>query len=120
MDTALTAGVDGFIAGLQRCGLVPEVRGEVVTFAVEAPAGSRAGTIVETGVEIAELAAWPAVPPHWVHLPTDIALARTNVDTNQCLPGWSRHSRQIAGWGDAAEPAQAWLAHVRGVLAEAV
>ena len=119
MDPASTAGVDGFLAGLRRCGLEPVVRGAVVTFAVEAPPGPRAGTVVETGVETAELTAWPAVPPHWVHLCTDITFARTNADATECLPGWVRHSRQIAGWGDAAEPAQAWLAHVRGVLAEA-
>ena len=71
-------------------------------------------------METAELAAWPAVPPHWVHLPTDITFARTDADMNGCLPGWTRHSRQIASWGDATEPAQAWLAHVRGVLAWAI
>ena len=120
MDPASTAGVDGFIAGLQRCGLTPVIRGAVVTFAVEAPTGPRAGTAIQTGVEITELQVWPTVPPHWVHLPANITFARTNSDANQCLPGWVRHSRQIAGWGDATEPAQAWIAHVRGVLAEAI
>lgn len=57
--------------------------------------------------------------PHWVHLPETVTFTRTNIDRNECLPAWARHSRQIVGWGDATEPAQAWLGHVRGVLAEA-
>lgn len=119
MDVASTAGVDGFIAGLRRCGLEPEVDGVVVTFAVEAHVGSRAARSVATGVGVPELWGWPAYPPHWVHFPADVVFARTNSDANETLPGWTRHSRQITGWGDAAEPAQAWLAHVRAVLAEA-
>ena len=119
MYAASAAGVDGFLAGLRRCETAAHVRGDVVIFAVEAVTGSLAGTRVESGVEIAELAMWPVAPPHWVHLPETITFARTNSDRNACLPGWIRHSRQIAGWGDAAEPAQAWLGHIRGVLAEA-
>lgn len=120
METTSTAGVDGFVAGLGRCGVVAVVRGAVVTFAVEVPAGALAGSTIETGVEVAELAMWPVAPPHWVHLPESVNFIRTNTDRNECLPTWARHSRQIAGWGDAAEPAQAWLGHVRGVLAEAI
>lgn len=119
MDPASAAGVDGFVAGLRRCGTIAQVQGAVVTFVVEAPAGGLAGAAVETGVEVVELVMWPVAPPHWIHLPESVRFGRTNSDRNGCLPGWSRHSRQIVGWGDATEPAQAWLAHVRGVLAEA-
>jgi hypothetical protein len=31
----------------------------------------------------------------------------------------TKHSRQIKDWGDAADPAQAWVAHVRAILDEA-
>lgn len=119
MGSASTAGVDGFVAGLQRCGVEPKVRGGVVAFAVEAHLGALADTMVETAVAIDELARWPVVPPHWVHLPGHVAFAHTNANGDRCLPGWNRHSRNVRGWGDAAEPAQAWLAHVRSVLAEA-
>jgi hypothetical protein len=119
MDTASTAGADGFMAGLRRCGLDPSQQDGVITFAVEACQGALAGQQVRTGVNVNELGAWPAVPPHWLHFPVEVTLPRTNIDPNETLPGWRRHSRQIVGWGDAAEPAQAWMAHVRSVLAEA-
>jgi len=119
MDIASIVGVDGFVAGLRRCGLTPVLDCAVVTFEVEVLGGPHTGRLVPTGVGVPELEAWPAVPPHWVHLPTDVPLTRTNSDVNETLFGWVRHSRQIAGWGDAEEPTQAWVAHVRGVLAEA-
>lgn len=121
MTVTSTAEVDEFVAGLRRCGTEARIRGKVVVFAVEVPVGPLAGTRIETAAEVAELAMWPVAPPHWVHLPETVTFARTNLDRTDCLPGWVRHSRQIVGWGlsDATEPAQAWLGHVRAVLAEA-
>lgn len=119
MDTASTAGVEGFVAGLRRCGLDPTQEDGVITFAVEACQGPLSGEQVRTGVNVNELSAWPAVPPHWLHFPAAVTLSRTNIDLNETLSGWRRHSRQIVGWGDAVEPAQGWIAHVRSVLAEA-
>lgn len=112
-------GVDGFIAGLRRCGLEPAVEHGVVTFAVEPVDGAHAGKPVSTGVGTEELGPWPAVPPHWVHLPNEIRFSRSSTQASS-VPGWTKHSRQIAGWGNAAEPAQAWLAHVRSVVGAAV
>ncbi|TCJ34613.1 hypothetical protein [Parafrankia sp. BMG5.11] len=113
-----TVGADAFIAGLHRCDIQTTVTASVVVFTVAAATQSGA-TDVETGVAVSELGAWPAVPPHWIHLPTTVALTNTNINMDETLPGWVRHSRQVAGWGDAEEPAQAWLAHVRSVLQEA-
>jgi hypothetical protein len=111
-------GIDGFIAGLRRCGLEPIVEAGVVTFIVEPLTGAHAGTPVPTGVGTDELSGWPAIPPHWVHVPSTVAFARSNTQTSP-ISGWLKHSRQIGGWGDAAEPAQAWISHVRAVLGEA-
>ncbi|MEV7038363.1 hypothetical protein [Amycolatopsis sp. NPDC051061] len=117
--TIPAVGVDAFIAGLGRCGVEAAREGGVVTFSVEAV--TRSGRkVVRTGVAAAELQAWPGVPPHWVHLPVGIQLTRTNADATETLPGWTRHSRDIQNWGNATEPAQAWLAHVRSVLQEAL
>lgn len=118
MSSGSAAGVGAFIAGLRRCGVDAEVNGSVVTFTVEAP-GPPGPTATLTGVAVAELQAWPAVPPHWIHLPQEIRLAATNINQAETLPGWVRHSRQVNGWGDAEEPAQAWLAHLRRILLEA-
>lgn len=112
-------GPAGFVASLARCGVECEENGTVLTFTVRAVAGPLAGQDVPSGVGSEELAMWPGCPPHWVHLPETVVLAVTNADQTGTLGGWARHSRQIAGWGDAAEPGQAWLAHVRGVLGHA-
>ena len=116
--TIPAVGVDGFVAGLRRCGVEVIQKTDVVIFAVDALtiSGSR---IIQTGVAAAELQAWPAIPPHWVHFPDSIQFTSTNTSASETLPGWTRHSRDIRDWGNAAEPAQAWLAHVRSVLADA-
>ena len=84
---------------------------------VEPVDGARAGVPVETGVAAAELARWPQVPPHWVHLPNDVKLARTN-SRPSIRPGWTMHSRQISEWGSERDAAVCWASHVRGVLSE--
>jgi hypothetical protein len=110
-------GEEGFLAGLRRCGSEGEERNGVTLFSVVAFGGSHAGETVETGVSVEELAAWPSAPPHWVHLPGNVTISHTNTQPSP-VPGWVMHSRNINGWGNAEEPAQAWLAHVRSVLEE--
>jgi hypothetical protein len=110
-------GVEGFIAGLRRCGQEPTLDAGVVTFTIEPLTGARAGTPTTTGVGTDELTGWPAIPPHWVHVPADVTFAHSNTQASS-IAGWLKHSRQIAGWGNAAEPAQAWISHVRTVLGE--
>lgn len=114
----MEAGDEGFLAGLRRCGCDPARRGDVIVFSTAAIGGSHAGEIVETGVSVGELSAWPGVPPHWVHLPASVAIARTNSQPSP-VHGWLMHSRNITGWGNAEEPAQAWIAHARSVIEEA-
>jgi hypothetical protein len=118
MTMTSDTGLDGFLAGLRRCGLEPLVEAGVVTFSVEAIAGARVGSAVESGVGVDELSTWPVVPPHWVHLPAGVCFARSNTQPST-RPGMTKHSRQIKDWGDAADPAQAWVAHVRAILDEA-
>lgn len=110
-------GVDGFFAGLRRCGCDPKVRNGVAVFTVIPVGGSYAGHSVESGVGADELQAFPSAPPHWVHLPNSVSFGRTNSRPSS-IPGWLMHSRNVKDWGNAEEPAQAWLAHVRAVLAE--
>jgi hypothetical protein len=107
-----------FIVGLRRCGATAQRHDGLVLYQIEPVDGRFAGEVVQTAVEVQELTNWPMVPPHWVHLPTDVVFAATNSQPSS-LPGWLRHSRQIMGWGGEAEPAQGWLAHVRAVVGEA-
>jgi hypothetical protein len=116
---AATTGIDGFLAGLRELGFEPVVNGTVLSFEVVPVTGARSGSAVPTGVGLDELSMWPMTPPHWVHLPAEVLLARMNTNSSDTLPGWTRHSRQIANWGDAADLTQAWVAHARAVLGEA-
>lgn len=118
MPTIPTTGTDAFIAGLDRCGVEATQQAGIVIFPIEAVTKS-GPRVVQTGVAAAELQAWPGIPPHWVHLPDCIQFSRTNVNTSETLPGWTRHSRNVQNWNNAYEPAQAWLAHVRSVLQDA-
>lgn len=110
-------GEVGFLAGLRRCGVKPEKKNNVVVFPVVPVGGSHARESIGTGVSIDELTAWPSAPPHWVHLPGSVNLSRTHTKPSPILE-WMMHSRSIPNWGNAEEPAQAWLAHVRAVLEE--
>lgn len=112
-------GPDGFLAGLKRCGCTPEIRNDVVVFAVVPVGGGRAGIPTESGVAVEELKRWPAAPPHWVHLSGEIRFPHTNTQASS-IAGWLKHSREPRNWGNAPEPAQAWIAHIRGMLEEAL
>jgi hypothetical protein len=118
VTTTPDTGLDGFVAGLRACGLEPLVEAGVVTFTIEPLDCARAGQALDTGVSADELVGWPAVPPHWVHFPSEVAFPHSNTQPS-AKAGWTKHSRQINRWGNAAEPAQAWLAHVRAVAGEA-
>lgn len=111
--------VTQFVAGLDGLTAAPGRRDTLVIYQVDVLAGQHAGQVIETGVEVAELANWPVAPPHWIHLPATVTFARTNCQPSS-VGGWLRHSRQVNGWGTDPNPAQAWLAHVRGVLALAL
>ena len=116
--TALARGLEGFIDGLRRAGAQPEHRDGLVSYVIETVEGAFAGDTMETAVEAGELNQWPVVPPHWVHFPDAVRFTSTNSQPSQ-RSGWLKHSRQIARWGNDADPARGWLAHVRSVLAEA-
>lgn len=106
---------DSFLRGLAACGCPASVHGELIVFDVTPILGRYAGQAVATGVLTKELAAWSGVPPHWVHFPDQIQVAPTNSRPSP-LAGWTMHSRNLPGWGDAEVPEQAWLAHVRSML----
>ena len=88
-------------------------------FTVEAVGGARAEVPTQTGVAVDELGMWAAAPPHWVHLPDEVQFEHTNSKPSP-ISEWLKHSRQPQNWGNAREPVQAWIAHIRGMLEEAV
>jgi hypothetical protein len=112
-------GVEAFVAALQEFGAEPIVESDLVTYTVTPASGAFAGRSVRTGVSMEEVAPWPVAPPHWIHLPADVAFEATNAGRSP-VNGWASHSRDIPAWGTAQLPLAAWLAHVRGVLGDAV
>lgn len=83
-------------------------------------AGALSGQLVLTGVSLSEVAGWPQIPPHWIHLPSTITFPQTNSDTTDCPPGWLRHSRDFGFTAMSTPPALAWIRHVRGFLSIAL
>jgi hypothetical protein len=117
--TIASTGVQAFVAALEGYGAEPEVEPGLVIYSVTPVTGAHTGQAVRTGVNVEELAPWPVAPPHWIHLPADVAFAATNAGASP-KTGWRSHSRDIPLWGTAPVPVAAWLAHVRGVLGGAV
>lgn len=120
MSHELSAPVTAFIADLADQGIQANVQGPVVVYSVYAVAGALAGMEVPTAVSLSELGGWPAVPPHWLHFENTIRFSTTNTDTVECLDGWLRHSRDIGAWSTDRPPIVNWLAHVRGVIKDAI
>jgi hypothetical protein len=116
--TARSRVIQAFVEGLHRCGARPRATAHHVIYTVEPVEGRFVGDPFETAVDTGELARWPLVPPHWIHLPADVTLPGTN-SRSSSINGWLRHSRHIAGWGRDADPASGWLAHVRCVVGDA-
>ena len=114
----MSRGVQGFIDDLARLGLCPAEEGGLVIYRIIPIDGAHAGTEVETGVSVEELAPWPQAPPHWIHLPTSMSFPKTNSKAST-RPGWIKHSRDVIGWGDSP-PGTWWSGHVRAALGEAI
>lgn len=107
-----------FVEAMERLGLAPSADNGLVLYRITPVEGALAGQLVETAVAVDELGHWPDAPPHWLHFPDSIRFSRTNTEPSS-KPGWLKHSRNIAGWGDSP-PASGWAGHVRAVLGEAI
>ena len=117
--TPTSVGVHGFIAALEEQGIPVERRGGLVVYRLEPLTGPAAGTEVETGIAVDELAGWPTTPPHWIHLPNSLSVSGGNGQPSE-HPGWLRYSRPHPGRIDAAPaPGRAWVAHVRAFIGTA-
>lgn len=110
---------DEFIEGLRRLGFEPAVDSQLVIYEIEPVEGARAGKPVRTAVAVDDLVRWPQMPPHWIHLPNDVKLWRTNTRPS-VRQGWTMHSRKTGTWGHDRNPVSAWVSHVRGILGEVI
>lgn len=108
------------MADLAEGGHEPTRHGDVIRYFVVPLTGRFAGKTIETGISVSEIQSWPTVPPHWIHLAEDVQFAATNTDTTDCPPGWRRHSRDTGPWTMDRNPILVWIAHVRGVIGQAI
>ncbi len=116
----LSEAAQQFIADMTVAGAPARAEGPRIVYDVSAVNGALAGQIVPTGVSISEVQSWPAVPPHWIHLPETVRFEQTNMDSTDCAPGFIRHSRDYSYNDTSMPPARAWLSHVRGFVSIAV
>ncbi|MFI2363036.1 hypothetical protein [Promicromonospora sp. NPDC019610] len=116
----LTGAAQQFVDDMTAVGAPARADGPRILYDVMAVHGALAGQIVTTGVSVSEVQSWPAVPPHWIHLPESVTFTQTNMDGTDCPPGWKRHSREF-NYTDTSVPlALAWLRHVRGFISTAI
>ncbi|WP_411557474.1 hypothetical protein [Plantibacter sp. MPB07] len=116
----LPGAAQQFIDDMTAAGASARVDGPSILYDVVPVGGALVGKTVVTGVSISEIQSWPAVPPHWIHLPETVRFAETNTDGSDCAPGFVRHSRDYSYADTSIPPARAWLSHVRGFLSIAV
>lgn len=116
----LSEAAQKFIADMTAAGAPARADGPRILYDIVAVGGAHAGQTITTGVSISEVQSWPAVPPHWIHLPTEVRFAQTNMDDTDCAPGYKRHSRDYSYTDTSIHPARAWLSHVRGFISIAI
>lgn len=119
-DPELSEAAQQFIADMTAAGAPARADGPRIVYDVTAVNGALAGQTVPTGVSISEVQSWPAVPPHWIHLPDTVQFEQTNKDGTDCAPGFIRHSRDYSYIDTSMPPARAWLSHVRGFVSIAI
>ncbi|GMA28889.1 hypothetical protein [Arenivirga flava] len=117
---SVSAAAQQFVLDMTAAGAPARVDGPRIVYEVMSVNGSHVGQAVATGVSISEVESWPAVPPHWIHLPESIRFEQTNMDTTDCAPGFVRHSRDFSYVDTSIPPARAWLSHVRGFVSIAI
>lgn len=110
--------LQAFLDDMDGLGLCSRVGAGLVVCDIVPVEGARAGSSLLLGVAVNEVNNWPTAPPHWIHLPAEVQFRATNSEASS-KPGWLRHSRNCAGWGDA-RAAVCWHAHLQAVLGEAV
>lgn len=116
----LSGAAQQFIDDMTAAGASARADGPRILYVITPVNGALAGRVVTTGVSISEVQSWPAVPPHWVHVPETVHFQQTNSDTTDCAPGFVRHSREYTYIDTSVSPARAWLSHVRGFLSIAI
>jgi hypothetical protein len=106
------AGIERFIAGLEALGLKSRLVGNLVVVTMdialpEVPGRHDVGCDPPTD--------FPNVPPHWLHLRSNLALPEGGARVSELGADWRKWSRQHPNW-NASLGVRGWAAHARSLL----
>lgn len=109
------SGCERFMVELKELGFECEQRGQLVVVTMDvSPPDLPSPHMV--GVE--PPSDFPNVPPHWLHLSSDLALPEGKPRQSELGVGWQKWSRKHPKWPPGAG-AREWVAHVRSLLLSA-
>ena len=106
-------GIAHFVAGLKEVGCRPEQRGSLVVVKLDIVVAERADLSV---VATDPPDDFPNIPPHWLHLPKELALPGETGSSSELGDDWRKWSRKHPRWKGGDNAVQAWLAQVRSLL----
>lgn len=106
------SGIDRFMTGLRALGIECEQRGNLVVATLEdSPLGLPGPH--EVGAD--PPGDFPNIPPHWVHLRTELVLPNGGPRASELGESWRKWSRQHPRW-KPGYGSREWVAHVRSLL----
>lgn len=105
-------GLKRFTADLERLGFECEQQGQLVVVTLdvtppELPAYRMVGADPPPD--------FPNIPPHWLHLSSELALPQGKPRESELGPGWRKWSRKHPKWPPGAGVRE-WVAHARSLL----
>lgn len=107
------SGIERFMEEMLKLDLQCERRGKLVVVTMDvAPAGIPGPHLVGTDPP----PDFPNVPPHWLHVASDLELPDGGGRASSLGPGWRRWSRKHPKWTTRGTGGQKWVAQVRSLL----
>jgi hypothetical protein len=105
-------GVDRFMAALKDLGLECEQRGQLVVVTLDVSPLNSSGRH-QVGADPPN--DFPNVPPHWLHLRSDLALPQGGAQASELGTDWRKWSRPHPKWV-AGAGGREWVSHARSLL----
>lgn len=107
------SGPDRFVADLQTLGFRCVRFGPLVVVTLDVATAAVPG-VSEVGAD--PPGDFPLVPPHWLHLRSNLVLPQGGARASELGPEWRKWSRPHPRWRGGSNGAREWLAHARSLL----
>jgi hypothetical protein len=102
---------------LRALGYDARVYGQYAVFMSEVPLGARAGEVIEVALPATD---WPLTPPGGPHIKPGFDHPGGANHASELGPDWRYWSRPFPEWVKTDRSADAYLAHLRGLLGQVV